>query len=150
MKLAEALLLRGDVQKKLASLRDRVGRNALMQEGNSPNEDPNALMNEAVGVIGELEALVVRINAANLVNKIPDGRTLTAAIARRDALTDHHSLLQAAISATQKEPDRYSAREIKWIPVVDVKKLQRQSEDLAKTIRELNAAIQETNWKVEL
>jgi len=56
----------------------------------------------------------------------------------------------AAIGATQKEPDRYSVREIKWVAAVDVAKLQKQSEDLARQIRELNAKIQETNWKIEL
>ena len=150
MKLAEALLLRGDMQKKLASLRERVVRNGLVQEGSKPLEDPNALLAEASALIGELENLVTEINVANLANKLPDGRTLTAAIAHRDSLIQRHALLQAAIGATQKEPDRYSVREIKWIAAVDVSKLQKQSEDLAKQVRELNGKIQETNWKVEL
>lgn len=150
MKLAEALLLRGDVQKKLASLRERIARNALLQEGSAPHEDPNALLHEATAVIGELEALVVKINVANLSNKLPDGRTLTVAIAFRDSLMQRHSLLQSAIAATQKEPDRYSVREIKWVAAVDVAKLQKQSEDLSRQIRELNASIQETNWKIEV
>jgi hypothetical protein len=150
MKLAEALLLRGDVQKKLASLRERIARNALLQEGSTPHEDPNALLQQANAVIGELEALVVKINVANLGHQLPDGRTLTAAIAFRDSLTQRHALLQTTITATQKEPDRYSAREIKWIAAVDVGKLQKQSEDLSRQIRELNAQIQETNWKIEV
>jgi predicted ATP-grasp superfamily ATP-dependent carboligase len=33
---------------------------------------------------------------------------------------------------------------------VDVAKLQKQVDDLAKQIRELNGAIQEGNWQVEL
>jgi hypothetical protein len=145
MKLAEALLLRGDMQKKLASLRERITRNGLVQEGSEPLEDPNKLLTEAAAVIGDLEKLVTDINAANLANKLPDGRTLTAAIAHRDSLIQRHALLQAAIGATQKEPDRYSVREIKWIAAVDVSKLQKQSEDLAKQVRELNGMIQETN-----
>jgi hypothetical protein len=150
MKLAEALLLRGDIQKKLASLRDRIVRNGLVQDGTVPHEDPNALLLEAAGVIDELEKLIVAINGANSNNKLPDGRTLTAAIAHRDSLVHRHSLLQAAIGATQKEPDRYSVREIKWVAAVDVGKLQKQSEDLARRIRELNAKIQETNWRIDL
>jgi len=150
MKLAEALLLRGDLQKKLTSLRERIVRNGLVQGGNAPHEDPNVLLLEAAGVIDELEALVTSINVANLSNKLPDGRTLTAAIAHRDSLVQRHAMLQAAIGATQKEPDRYSVREIKWVAAVDVAKLQKQSEDLARQIRELNAKIQETNWKIEL
>ena len=150
MKLAEALLLRGDVQKKIASLRERIARNVLVQEGNAPNEDPNQMIQEASSTIDELEKLVTSINAANLTNKLPDGRTLTEAMARRDSLVQRHALLQAAIAATQKEPDRYSVREIKWASAIDVAKLQKQSEDLARQVRELNGSIQETNWKIEL
>ena len=150
MKLAEALLLRGDMQKRIASLRDRIVRNGLVQEGYTPLEDLNALLSEATAVVDALEKLVTSINAANLGNKLPDGRTLTAAIAHRDALVQRHALLQAAIGARQKEPDRYSVREIKWVAAVDVVKLQKQSEDLARQTRELNGKIQETNWKIEL
>jgi len=150
MKLAEALLLRGDVQKKLASLRERISRNVLLQEGNAPHEDPNALLQEAMMAIAELEALVVTINVANLGNRLPDGRSLTAAIAFRDSLMQRHAVLQSAIGATQKEPDRYSVREIKWVAAVDVGMLQKQSDELSRQIREINARIQESNWLIEI
>ena len=69
---------------------------------------------------------------------------------RRDTWTARHSLLQHAIAATQKEPDRYSMTEIKWVAMLKPADLQKQAEDLARKIREINAAIQETNWKSEL
>ncbi|MBM4039499.1 MAG: septicolysin [Planctomycetes bacterium] len=150
MKLAEALMLRADMQKKLASLRERITQNAVVQEGDTPAEDPAKLMKEAVGVLDELERLVTRINSANQASKLPDGRTLMQAIARRDALVQQHALICAAIAGTKREPDRYSMREIKWVATVDVPKLQKQADDLAKKVRELNALIQETNWTVEL
>ena len=150
MKLAEALLLRADMQKKVASLRERIVANAVVQEGEKPSEDPNALLLEAVGALQELESLVARINHTNLAAKLADGRTLTDAIARRDRLVQQHALLTAAAAGSRKEPDRYGVREIKWVASMDVKKLQKQSDDLAKNIRELNAGIQEANWKVSL
>ncbi len=150
MKLAEALLLRGDIQKKLASLKQRVSANVLCQEGSEPLEDSNELLKEAFRVIEELKLLVAQINTTNLQNKLPDGRTLTEAIAQRDSLEQKHSLIQTAIAATHKEPDRYSVREIKWISMIEVKKYQKQSEELAKQLRELNAKIQEMNWKIEI
>lgn len=150
MKLAEALLLRADLQKKLASLRERIAANAVVQENDEPHEDPNDLLKEAVGVLDELESLVARINASNLATKLPDGRTLTAALARRDTLVTQHAIYIAAIAASRKEPDRYGVREIKWVSMLKVSKLQKQADDLSKKIRELNAAIQETNWNAEL
>jgi hypothetical protein len=150
LKLAEALLLRADMQKRIASLRERIVSNAVVQEGVKPSEDPNELMLEAAGVLADLESLVGQINKTNLTARLADGRTLTEAIARRDHLVQHHALLQAATAGSRKEPDRYGMAEIKWIATMEVKKLQKQSDDLAKSIRELNAAIQETNWKVVL
>lgn len=150
MKLAEALLLRADMQKKLASLRERIGQNALVQEGEAPHENPNALLTEALEVLGQYERLVFTINRVNLTNKLTDGRTLTEAIAQRDGLVQQHSLLQAAIAGTRQGSQRYSAREIKWVATMDVAQLQQQAEDVAKSLRELNARIQEANWKVEL
>ena len=150
MKLAEALLLRADLQKKLASLRERIGNNAVVQQGDQPHEDPNILIKEAFQVLAQFEELVAGINAANAENRLPDGRTIMASIAARDTMAQQHSLLKHAIQNSQRDPDRYSMSEIKWVATIKVSALQKQSEDLAKKIRELNAAIQETNWKVEI
>jgi hypothetical protein len=43
------------------------------------------------------------------------------------------------------EPDRYSMKEIRWVA-----RLQKQSDDLAKQLREINAAIQGTNWQADI
>ena len=150
MKLAEALLLRADLQKKIASLRERIVANAVVQQGDKPHEDPAVLMKEAFGVQEQLENLVVQVNATNLRTKLPDGRTMTAAIARRDTLVQQHALLTAAIAGSRKKPDRYDVREIKWIAVLKVASVQKQADDLAKKLRELNGTIQQTNWKAEL
>jgi len=150
MKLAEALLLRADMKKKLASLRERMVANAVVQQGEKPHEDPGKLIKEAVGVLDRMETLVLSINAANLSHKLADSRTLASVIARRDKLVQQHSLLQAAVQGAKREPDRYSMKEIKWVAKLDVAKLQKQSDDLAAQIRETNAVIQERNWQVEV
>ncbi len=149
MKLAEALLLRADIQKKIASLRDRVVANAVVQEGDEPHEKPAELMKQAVGALGDLEKLVTAINRTNIKTKLK-GRTLTEAIAHRDTLVAQHALYIAAIGGSKKEPDRYSSREIKWVATLEVAKLQKQADDLAKKLRELNAEIQKANWSADL
>ena len=40
MKLAEALIVRSDYQKRIEQLRNRLLQNAKIQEGETPNEDP--------------------------------------------------------------------------------------------------------------
>jgi len=150
MKLAEALLLRADMKKKLASLRDRIAANAVVQEKEKPHEDPIKLIKEASGVLEQLEGLALAVNSANISTKLADGRTLAELIAQRDRLAQYHSVIQVAIEGTRKEPDRYSMKEIKWIATVDVAKLQKQSDDLARQLREVNGRIQEANWQVEV
>src|SRR5438128_2179075 len=97
MKLAEALLLRADIQKKLASLQARAQKYALVQEGERPAEDPQAILLEVEEVTGELQRLVFAINRANLQHKIKTGETLTEALAKRDALALRHSTLEGVI-----------------------------------------------------
>jgi len=150
MKIAEALILRSDMQKKVASLKERIANNVVVQEGDVPHEDPAALMAQAFAVQDELEKLVVNINQANQSHALADGRKLSQAVAQRDTLVARHALITHAVAATSKEPDRYSMKEIKWVAVIKVAALQKQADDLAQKIREINVAIQEANWKAEL
>jgi hypothetical protein len=150
MKLAEALLLRADVQKKLASLQARAQRYAVVQEGERPPEDPQAILRQIEAVADELQRLVFAINRANLRHKVASSETLTEALAKRHSLVLRHRILQSVVDVCAKPPDRYGVKEIRWVTTVDVADLQRQVDDLAKQIRELNAAIQEAGWQVEL
>ena len=91
-----------------------------------------------------------RINAANEVAKTADGRVLADLLAQRDTWTAQHSLLTATIAATHKDVDRYSQREIKWVPQVQVASLQKQADDLSRNIREINVSIQAANWQIDI
>ena len=68
MKLAEALLLRSDLQTKLVSLQQRINSNVVVQEGDQPSEDPTALLAEAFQVNSELHRLIRRIHQTNFKN----------------------------------------------------------------------------------
>ena len=150
MKLAEALLLRADLNKKLASLRERINRNAIVQEGETPKEKVEDLLAEATSVLEEQQKLVRTINAANESTRLADGRLLADVLALRDTLIAQHSLLNTAIAATHKDVDRYSQREIKWIAQIDVASLQKQADDLSRKIREVNVTVQAANWQIEI
>ncbi len=51
MKLAEALILRADAQKRIQQLRERLNRSAKTQEGELPPEDPQELLAELERVV---------------------------------------------------------------------------------------------------
>ena len=150
MKLAEALALRADIQKRVEQLRERLRMSALVQEGDQPPEDPQALLVELGRMLADLTALIARINRTNLATQLPDGTSLTDALARRDTLALHHSVLKVVADAASARIDRYTRSEIRRVATVDVAALRRQMDELAQQRRELDTAIQAANWTTEL
>ena len=144
MKLAEALLLRSDLQKKLLSLQQRIHKNVLVQDGDTPSEDPEQLIDEAVLVNKQLFQLIQKIHQTNAQAQTNNGKALL------DQLTAEHRIIQQAIDNTQKDTDRYSVREIKWIKAVSVSKLQKQADEISQSLRLINLEIQASNWQIDL
>lgn len=150
MTLAEALLIRSDMQKNLAQIKGRIRNNIKVQEGDTPSEDPNALMNVASQMITELGALIERIHRTNAIAKTDKGQSMLILLVERDTLEMRHKLLSDAIDAASSEADRYSHREIKWHIMISVASLQKQVDDIAMKLRQINLVIQANNWQIEL
>lgn len=149
MKLAEALHQRADLQKRIAQLKQRLLDNAKVQEGEVPAEDPQELLAELERESGELETLIRRINHTNCGVK-HEGESLTALLARRDAMALRASVLRDFLAAASQKVDRFSHTEIRIQSAVPVKKLRAQADGLSKELRELEETIQEKNWTTEL
>lgn len=149
MKLAEALQLRGDLQKRMMQLSDRLMQNARVQEGEKPAEDPEALLAEYESCAGQLEELMARINRTNCETRTGEG-TLTELLARRDCLKmrvkTYHDFLMAASSLTQ----RGMRTEIKVFSTVSVPEYRKKADALSRQLRETDNAIQAANWTTEL
>lgn len=150
MKLAEALLIRSDMQKKLAQIKARIYNNAKVQEGDIPNEDPNALIIDASQLITELHTLIERIHRTNAIATTDQGQSMLTLLVERDTLEMRHKLLSEAIGATDNEMDRYSHREIKWHVMLPIVELQKQADDIAMKLRKINIVIQANNWQIDL
>lgn len=150
MKLAEALLIRSDLQKKLFQLKARIANNVKVQDGDSPNEDPNALIIEANQVITELATLIEKIHCTNALSQTSEGESLLNLLNKREELEMRHKLLSDAIDMASNEAVRYSPREIKWKVMVSVSALQKQADDLSMKLRKLNLVIQANNWQIDL
>lgn len=150
MKLAEALILRADHQKRLAQLRKRLERVAKVQEGDQPAEDPRLLLAEFERIADELTDLIQRINRTNAVTRLDTDRTLSDALAVRDVLAIRNLAYRELAAAATIEIARYSRSEVKFRSTVDVAELQRRADDVARQHRELDSRIQELNWLTEL
>lgn len=150
MKLAEALMVRSDLQKRLHSLQSRLNKNVLVQEGDEPNENPAQLLAEIFATQESLHELIIKIHKTNASVVFDDGRDLLSVLSQRDTLMAKHKTISTMLEHTSKEPDRYSYREIKWQTTIDVEGYQRQADDIALELRQLNIDIQAKNWAVEL
>ena len=150
MKLAEALLLRSDLQTKLASLQQRINNNVLIQEGDELSEDPNALMGEAFSVNTELHHLIAKIHATNAQAKTNTGQSMLSVLNTRDLLTQQHRIIQQAIDSSRRENGRYSSSEIRWVKTITVADLQKQADAISQQLRQNNLEIQASNWQIEL
>ncbi len=149
MKLAEALQARADLNRRIQQLRERLCNNAVVQEGEKPAEDPQALMAELDGCVSSLEELIGRINLTNCKTEL-DGRTLTELIARRDALTLKIGALRDLASTASQIGRRATRSEIRLLSTVDVQAIQKQVDDMSRDLRLLDNQIQQTNWTTEL
>lgn len=149
MKLAEALILRADCQKKIAQLQQRLYRSVKVQEGEQPPENPQALLAELETVSTELATLIKRINRTNSITEWQSG-TLADALAERDVLIQKRNTYHSLVEMAAIRQDRYSRSEVRFVSTVDIAALQRQVDNLAREHRELDAQIQGMNWQIDL
>jgi hypothetical protein len=155
MKLAEALTLRSDLQKRLAQVQSRAVSCARYQEGERPAEDALELLGQARDLTEEIETLVRRVNRTNASTEIDTGTTISDAIARRDALALRRKVVTAVADAASGS-DRSSSwgrqlrSELRHVTDVAVPRLRAEADDLARQYREVDVRIQEANWATDL
>lgn len=150
MKLAEALSIRKDLQKRIQQIGARIQSNVKVQEGDEPMEKPEELMKELEACLVQLEDLIWRINATNMQTRNTDGVTLTQLMARKDIMTMRVGQLRSIFETASAGQDRYSRSEIKTVTVIDVKALGKQIDDCSARLRQIDMEIQTLNFQTEL
>lgn len=149
MKLAEALIERADLQKRIEQLNVRLSNNARVQDGELPAENPVNLLAELDTCIARLEDLICRINLTNS-NSIVEGKTLTAWIAHRDCLNKKTEILRNFLYTASQLGMRSGKNEIIIRSTISVEKIQKEVDLLAKELRETDTKIQAANWTTDL
>ncbi len=152
MKLAEALLHRKDLQTRIKEHQEALETAVVTPQGLGPDEEPQALLHAVEASHAQLESLIVRINRTNNQALLPNGISLMEAIARRDTLSkriEHlKSLLKAILGRNRREYWTDSAPV--QVTHLSPEQLRAQVNGLAKDLRELDLAIQATNWSSDL
>jgi hypothetical protein len=149
MKIAEALALRADLQKRLEQLKQRLLKNARIQDGDVPAENPIELQAELEKTALDLMGLIRRINRTNAASRFGEG-TLADALAERDVLKIRYNAYRELATAASTSQVRTTRSEVKFVSTVSVAATQRKADDLAKQYRELDTKIQEADWTTAL
>lgn len=155
MKIAEGLINKADLEDKIYNLYSRASNNLLVQEGEDVQEDPIKLIRSMEEANSSLVELISKIHKANSKSMLVDedgnslGMTIQEGLARVEGLISLASRLRnLAEKATPQ--NRYSKSEIKFLATVDSQELQAKADELSMEARNLDIAIQRTNWIVDL
>ena len=149
MKLAEALVQRADIQKRLMQLRNRLSLNARVQEGETPAEDPYSLLRELELMSAQEEELITRINLTNAAT-VDGQESVTALLARRDCLRVKADIMRGFLDEASATVMRGTKSEVVIKSSVSVSELQKQVDAVSKELRDLDIRIQSLNWTTEL
>lgn len=148
MKLAEALSIRADLQRKIGQLKQRLKDSSKVQEGDVPIENVCDLYKELDYCFDKLEKLIYRINMTN-IQTFSKGENITAKIAKKDILNMRVSMFRE-IERHVMEIERYGRNEIKYVRTIDIKDFHKQIDTYSKELRLLDLEIQSLNWQTDL
>lgn len=146
MKLAEGLLLRADLIKKIEHLQNRIRPVLIVADNKLPQEDPVKLIAQLRKAINDLEIIIIRINKTNNETFIEGEGLLMEALAKRDSYKLLSQKLRLIRQAAQVNNSSYSNQ----IATVDIKSLQTEIDQTGRAFREIDSKIQEINWLTEL
>lgn len=172
MKVAAALRLKNDYSSQLPSLRTRILYNIITEEGQSSGQDPIPLIASYESLSMKLIKLTTEISIHNTmaIIKYPsyyDNTELShlvgdifseefpnktkyrecsvvEALNEREILKKEIDFFKSILSGSHIT--RRTETEIKKVPVLDLKAVQKKIDSMSKFLRILDGKIQEHNW----
>lgn len=150
MKLAEALSLKKDLEKRISDLKERLDNAVRVQEGDEPAENPAELLGELDSCLGQLERLIYNINVTNMKVVNEDGKTMTKMLAERDVLNKRIGILRSTFNRAASYGDRYSRNEVRSVATIEAKPLRQELDKFSKQYRELDMTIQKLNFTYDI
>ncbi len=149
MKLAEALSLRADLQKRISELKSRLKTSSKATEGDEPAEDVKVLFKELDTALVQLEEMIYRINDTN-THTVCDGESITRLLARRDVLATRTKLLHDVLEYVMSQESRYGRNELREIRYINVPELRKETDAYACQLRAIDMKLQNLNWTTDL
>lgn len=154
MKLAEALLEKKALNGRLQDLSTRFSSNAMIEEGEDPEESAEGLLLALQGAFDKWESLTVQINKTN--NQVMVGEiTMMEALAKRDILKSkvaHYKNLGDQLRSRNQSRRMYGETGPKMVLADNITTLQftKLVDSVGQELRLLDVAIQAANWANDL
>lgn len=149
MKLAELLIERSEITRRIMQLSSRINHFAILQEGDVPPVHPESMLETVEELHTQLEQIIININHTNNNSEFEAGTTMSEAIVQRDTLKNRQGIYSSLIRAIQPD-SRHSRNEIRYVTTVDLVKVISKADELAKAIRIIDSKIQKKNWEIEV
>lgn len=146
MKLAEGLLLRADLMKRIEHLQNRIRPVLIVSDDKLPQEDPENLLALLRKSVQDLESIIIRINKTNNETQVEGEGLLMEALAKRDSL----KMLSEKLRNIRYAAQINNSGDANLKTTIDIKKLQIEMDQTGRAFRELDSKIQEINWLTEL
>ena len=146
MKLAEGLLLRADLMKKIEHLQNRIRPVLIVSDDKLPQEDPEELLAQLRKAVQNLENIVVRINKTNNETMVEGEGLLMEALAKRDSL----KMLSEKLRNIRYAAQINNSGDNNLKTTISISKLQVEMDQTGRAFREIDSKIQEINWLTEL
>jgi len=146
MKLAEGLLLRADLLKKIEHLQNRIRPVLVVSDDKLPQEDPDKLIAQLRKAIQDLETLIIRINKTNNETLVEGEGVLMEALAKRDSL----KMLSERLRRIRLDAQFNNSGDSNLKNTISIKKLQKEMDETGRAFRKIDSKIQEINWLTEL
>lgn len=150
MKIAEALNERATLKASLSQIKNRMLKNAKVQEGDTPAEDAKQLAEKYAEVNNSLTNIICKINKTNQLVKNANGDSLADLITRRESYKHLVKVYSELYDEAIIERDRFSRNEIRFISAVSPAELQKDINEFSKRFRMLDTEIQGINWTTDL
>jgi len=156
MTLLQTLQEKKRLTARITALWALLSQSSVVEEGEEPEENPIDVRGDLERSIGQLEELTIKLNIANnaVLVSIGDYRVpMMQCLARRDVLKPKLAALTGYINSLRtRNNNKYGQEQKKKVLVkgVDIKVLQKEYDDLAQELRNLDNAIQYTNVTTEL
>ncbi len=150
MKLGDAMGQRVECEARMLDLKKRLIRNARVQEGEQPAEDPQNLLDDVDRTALRLVELIQTIHRTACATVFDENNSLADVITERDVLGRKRDLLIAVGDAATAGLEHLHRPEPHFVPAIQVGRIHRHVDQLSKRYREIDSRIQELSWRTDV